>query len=192
MGFTGPRIIKQTMKVELPPGFQESEFLRDHGQIDIVVERKLIRPTLAKLIDYLAPDFYYSENTTSGSITTAEPVVDLQTLNGIDRYELYWAFSPPVSILSGETETLTFRAWATKDVSGTYYNEVIALPDVHAPTIFSQIGVSDEEYYSCYSWNTGTVIVPAYDSRADADGVTIDANMALILGGISITSWQIY
>jgi len=53
MGFTGPRVIKQTMKVDLPPGFQESEFLRDHGQIDIVVERKLIRPMIAKLLDYL-------------------------------------------------------------------------------------------------------------------------------------------
>ncbi len=55
MGFTGPRVIKQTMKVDLPPGFQESEFLRDHGQIDIVVERKEIRPTLATLIEYLEP-----------------------------------------------------------------------------------------------------------------------------------------
>jgi acetyl-CoA carboxylase carboxyl transferase subunit beta len=53
MGFTGPRVIKQTMKVDLPPGFQESEFLRDHGQIDVVVERTLIRPTLAKLARYL-------------------------------------------------------------------------------------------------------------------------------------------
>jgi acetyl-CoA carboxylase carboxyl transferase subunit beta len=53
MGFTGPRVIKQTMKVDLPPGFQESEFLRDHGQIDVVVERKMIRPTLVRLIDYL-------------------------------------------------------------------------------------------------------------------------------------------
>jgi len=55
MGFTGPRVIKQTMKVDLPPGFQESEFLRDHGQIDIVVERKEVRPTLVKVIDYLMP-----------------------------------------------------------------------------------------------------------------------------------------
>ncbi len=55
MGFTGPRVIQQTMKVDLPPGFQESEFLRDHGQIDIVVERKEIRPMLARLIEYLMP-----------------------------------------------------------------------------------------------------------------------------------------
>ncbi len=55
MGFTGPRVIRQTMKVELPPGFQESEFLRDHGQIDIVVERRKIRPMIARLLDYLRP-----------------------------------------------------------------------------------------------------------------------------------------
>jgi len=53
MGFTGPRVIKQTMKVDLPPGFQESEFLRDHGQLDMVVERGQLRATIAKLIDYL-------------------------------------------------------------------------------------------------------------------------------------------
>jgi len=49
-----------------------------------------------------------------------------------------------------------------------------------------------EEITTNYSWNAGAVIVPAYDARADADDVTIDANMAMILGGISITSWQIY
>lgn len=55
MGFTGPRVIRQTMKVELPPGFQESEFLRDHGHLDVVVERKQIAPTLVKIIDFLCP-----------------------------------------------------------------------------------------------------------------------------------------
>jgi len=41
-----------------------------------------------------------------------------------------------------------------------------------------------EEITTNYSWNTGTVIVPAYDARADTDEVVIDANMALILGGL--------
>ena len=54
-GFTGPRVIEQTMKVKLPPGFQESEFLRRHGQIDLVVERKDLPETLAKLIAYCRP-----------------------------------------------------------------------------------------------------------------------------------------
>ena len=88
--------------------------------------------------------------------------------------------------------TLTFWVVTTKDVSGSYYNEVELLSDVPVPKIFSDIGVFEGEYFISYSWNTGVVIVPAYDSQADADQVLIDANMALILGGIAITSWQIY
>ena len=38
------------------------------------------------------------------------------------------------------------------------------VPKTPVPTIFSKIGVTDEEYYDGYSWNTGAVIVPAYDS----------------------------
>jgi len=64
-------------------------------------------------------------------------------------------------------------------------------PDISAPTIFSEIGVTDEDYTSNYSWPTGAVIVPAYDSQAGADGVTVNANMALTVGGISIMSWQL-
>lgn len=53
VGFAGPRVIRQTTNIELPPGFQEAGFLKQHGQIDMVVERKDIPPTLAKLICYL-------------------------------------------------------------------------------------------------------------------------------------------
>jgi len=146
---------------------------------------------IQSVTDYLPPGFSYTDNSTSG-IITEEPVVDLETINGVERCVLEWEPLPAVPIASGETLTLTFWAYVIKDVSGSYYNEVIALPDVHAPTIFSEIGVSDEEYYACYTWNTGAVIVPAYDARTDADDVYIDANMALTLDGISITSWQIY
>ena len=54
MGFTGPRVIRETLKVELPEGFQESEFLLDHGQLDMIVERSRMRATLASLLDYLS------------------------------------------------------------------------------------------------------------------------------------------
>jgi hypothetical protein len=151
---------------------------------------------IQEIIDYLPPEFYYTDNSTSG-LTTFDPQQSLETINGVERLKLRWTRDEfpggnPVSIASGETLTLTFWARTTKDVSGSYYNEVIVIPDVPVPKIFEQIGVTAEEYYACYSWNTGAVIVPAYDSRADAEGTTIDANMALILGGISITSWQIY
>lgn len=52
MGFTGPRVIQQTMRTELPEGFQEAEFLRSHGQLDMIVHRREIPRTLGLLMDY--------------------------------------------------------------------------------------------------------------------------------------------
>lgn len=53
IGFTGARVIEQTIKKKLPEGFQEAEFLLLHGQIDMVVERKNMRETLAKLLAFI-------------------------------------------------------------------------------------------------------------------------------------------
>ncbi len=50
--FAGPRTIWNTIKVELPEGFQRSEFLRDHGFLDFVVHRKDLRSEIARLIDF--------------------------------------------------------------------------------------------------------------------------------------------
>lgn len=55
IGFTGPRVIEQTIHQKLPKGFQRSEFLLEHGLIDIVVNRKNLKDTLTQLIDYLCP-----------------------------------------------------------------------------------------------------------------------------------------
>ncbi|MCK6473681.1 MAG: acetyl-CoA carboxylase, carboxyltransferase subunit beta [Planctomycetes bacterium] len=52
IGFTGARVLEQAIKVKLPPGFQESEFLLKHGQLDMVVPRAQIRSTLGKLLTY--------------------------------------------------------------------------------------------------------------------------------------------
>lgn len=53
IGFTGPRVIKQTIKQELPPGFQRSEFLLDHGLIDMIVPRLQLRDILLSLVKLL-------------------------------------------------------------------------------------------------------------------------------------------
>lgn len=53
IGFTGPRVIEQTIRQRLPEGFQRSEFLLAHGLIDMVVHRKNLRATIGQLIDYL-------------------------------------------------------------------------------------------------------------------------------------------
>jgi len=52
IGFAGPRTIYQTIKVELPAGFQRSEFLLEHGFIDMIVQRKDLRKEITRLIDY--------------------------------------------------------------------------------------------------------------------------------------------
>jgi acetyl-CoA carboxylase carboxyl transferase subunit beta len=49
IGFAGPRVIEQTIREKLPDGFQKSEYLRDHGMVDMVVHRHKLRSTLADL-----------------------------------------------------------------------------------------------------------------------------------------------
>ncbi len=53
IGFTGPRVIKETIKQELPEGFQTSEFLFDHGQLDLIVTRQDLKAELARILRYL-------------------------------------------------------------------------------------------------------------------------------------------
>jgi len=53
IGFTGPRVIEQTIRQKLPVGFQRSEFLLEHGLIDMIVHRKNLKTTLGQVIDYL-------------------------------------------------------------------------------------------------------------------------------------------
>ncbi|PZQ17224.1 MAG: acetyl-CoA carboxylase carboxyl transferase subunit beta [Ancylobacter novellus] len=54
IGFAGPRVIEQTIREKLPAGFQRSEYLRDHGMVDMVVPRKDLRATLARLCRLLS------------------------------------------------------------------------------------------------------------------------------------------
>ncbi len=53
IGFAGPRVIQETIKQQLPEGFQRAEFLLEHGMVDIVVDRKELKNTIAKIIDIL-------------------------------------------------------------------------------------------------------------------------------------------
>ncbi len=52
IGFAGPRTIAETIKVELPEGFQTAEFMLEHGFVDMIVQRKDLRSEIARLIDY--------------------------------------------------------------------------------------------------------------------------------------------
>lgn len=55
IGFAGPRVIQETIKQQLPKGFQRAEFLLEHGMVDMVVQRKELKNTISKIIDILMP-----------------------------------------------------------------------------------------------------------------------------------------
>ncbi len=52
IGFAGPRVIEQTIRQSLPEGFQQAEFLLKHGMIDLIVERKEMKKTLIRLLNF--------------------------------------------------------------------------------------------------------------------------------------------
>ncbi len=53
IGFAGPRVIEQTIRQKLPPGFQRSEFLLEHGMLDAVVDRKNLREYISQSLDFM-------------------------------------------------------------------------------------------------------------------------------------------
>ncbi|MFQ5956243.1 MAG: acetyl-CoA carboxylase, carboxyltransferase subunit beta [Candidatus Brocadiales bacterium] len=75
IGFAGPRVIQQTIKKTLPPGFQSAEFLLEHGFVDMIVSRQDMRKELSRIIDYL-----------NGPVveTVMEETVDQQTDSTVD------------------------------------------------------------------------------------------------------------
>ena len=54
IGFAGPRVIEQTIRQKLPPGFQRSEFLLQHGMLDAVVPRKQLKPYIGRALEFMA------------------------------------------------------------------------------------------------------------------------------------------
>lgn len=53
IGFAGPRVIEQTIRQKLPKGFQRSEFLLEHGMLDMVVDRREMRATIIRTLDFM-------------------------------------------------------------------------------------------------------------------------------------------
>jgi acetyl-CoA carboxylase carboxyl transferase subunit beta len=55
IGFAGPRVIEQTVGQKLPNGFQRSEFLQEHGTVDIIIDRREMKDKIYELLDFLMP-----------------------------------------------------------------------------------------------------------------------------------------
>lgn len=56
IGFAGPRVIEQTIRQKLPKGFQRSEFLLEHGMVDMVVDRRELRDKIIRVLDFMMSD----------------------------------------------------------------------------------------------------------------------------------------
>jgi acetyl-CoA carboxylase carboxyl transferase subunit beta len=70
IGFAGPRVIEQTIRQQLPPGFQRSEFLLEHGMVDLVVPRPQLKDTLARTLRW------FDGRVPARADEAGEPVVD--------------------------------------------------------------------------------------------------------------------
>jgi acetyl-CoA carboxylase carboxyl transferase subunit beta len=57
VGFTGPRVIKQTIGEDLPEGFQRSEFVLQHGFLDMIVDRRDMKTKLTEIIDFFIGNY---------------------------------------------------------------------------------------------------------------------------------------
>ena len=65
IGFAGPRVIEQTIRQKLPPGFQRSEFLLEHGMLDAVVHRKEMKAYISRALDFMSPAASYQPSAAS-------------------------------------------------------------------------------------------------------------------------------
>lgn len=78
VGFTGPDVIRQTVRVKLPDGFQRSEFLLEHGAIDMIVHRKQLRERIVSLIRKLMFDRHSAPEPDLGENEESEAAADLE------------------------------------------------------------------------------------------------------------------
>lgn len=76
IAFSGPRVIEQTIREKLPDGFQRSEFLRDKGAVDIVVDRRELKSTLSRVLGHLMPKRAVSEKDVS-TLPVEQPSADV-------------------------------------------------------------------------------------------------------------------
>jgi len=68
IGFAGPRVIEQTVREKLPEGFQRSEFLQDHGAIDMIIDRRKIRTSITSILSILMAKQNLKKNKDNDSV----------------------------------------------------------------------------------------------------------------------------
>ena len=80
IGFAGPRVIEQTVREKLPEGFQRSEFLQEHGAIDMIIDRREMRDEIASLLGLLMASRKSAAISLPAVLLSVEPDVDVETV----------------------------------------------------------------------------------------------------------------
>ncbi len=75
IGFAGPRVIEQTIRQKLPEGFQRSEFLLEHGMLDLVIDRREIKGTIARVLRFMGTNAARLDHVDAMATATAAPVL---------------------------------------------------------------------------------------------------------------------
>ena len=86
IGFAGPRVIEQTVREKLPEGFQRSEFLQEHGAIDLIIDRREMRDKLSAILTMLTENKAVSDTVTMKAAKhKAAPAVPVDSSEDIDN-----------------------------------------------------------------------------------------------------------
>jgi hypothetical protein len=95
IGFAGPRVIEQTIRQKLPEGFQRSEFLLEKGFIDVVVDRRELKSTVARALRFMLP-----HEVLAGSEAEAAAVIEAEgpALSGVEGPANYSSTCSAISI----------------------------------------------------------------------------------------------
>ena len=75
IGFAGPRVIEQTIRQKLPEGFQRSEYLLDKGMVDMVVDRRKLKDTIATMLSLLMAKGDAANDAASADVLELEDVI---------------------------------------------------------------------------------------------------------------------
>ena len=143
--------------------------------------------------DLLPAGFTYISGSSSG-LTTNNPIIDDPASSltpGADGREvLTWGGVFTFAGLS--TTTLTFQALVTPVETGSLYNEVfLRNEDVGVPPLLLGVGISADDYFTTYSWDTAAVIVPDYDVRSEANTTIGQGNVGLSATSVELRSWHV-
>ena len=85
IGFAGPRVIEQTIRQTLPEGFQRSEFLVEHGMLDLIVDRRDIKATLARVLGFMSPEPRTAAGQSGTAGTPPAPSPGARPSDGVGR-----------------------------------------------------------------------------------------------------------